>query len=120
MATSKKDMTELEWNLLQNIGALYKELRVESGLTQREAALKVGTSQARVPVLEQGQADVMITTLNRWANVYGYQVEIGLVKLPELNEHRINDDGTIDRFDGTFWVEVEPESTQTISEENAA
>lgn len=83
MATSKKDMTEQEWHLLAQIGELYKELRLEAGLTQREVATALGTSQARVPVLEHGQADVMITTLNRWASVYGHQVQITLVPIED-------------------------------------
>lgn len=76
-------MTEREWEILAGIGELFKELRQEAGLTQREAALALGTSQARVPVLEHGQADVMITTLNRWAGLYGYEVQINLVPIED-------------------------------------
>lgn len=83
MATSKKNMSEEEWQLLANIGAIYKELRLESGLTQRQAADMLNTSQARVPVLEKGQADIMVTTLNRWANLYGHKVEIHLVPIED-------------------------------------
>lgn len=83
MATSRKTMTDEEWNLLAAIGGMYKDLRVESGLTQRQAADKIGTSQARVPVLEKGQADIMVTTLNRWANLYGHEVQISLVPIED-------------------------------------
>ena len=83
MATSTKGMSEEEWDLLAGIGAMYKEMRVESGMTQREAAKEAGTSQARVPVLEQGQADVMVTTLQRWAYIYGYKLEVSVVKIEE-------------------------------------
>lgn len=83
MATSRKTMTEEEWNLLAAIGEMYKELRIESGLTQREAADRLNTSQARVPVLEKGQADIMVTTLNRWANLYGHEVQISLVPIED-------------------------------------
>lgn len=80
MATSTKDMTPEEWQLLANVGALFKELRDENNLTQKEAAKRIGTSQARFPILENGQADVMVTTLHRWATAYGYQLEIAVIK----------------------------------------
>lgn len=83
MATSRKDMTEEEWQLLADIGQMYKDLRLSAGLGQRGAAAILGTSQARVPVLEKGQADVMVTTLNRWAHIYGYVVEINLVPIED-------------------------------------
>lgn len=83
MATSKKNMSFEEWAWLEDIGQMFKELRLKSGMTQRQAANKLGTSQARVPVLEHGQADVMLTTLNRWANLYGHEVQITLVPYEE-------------------------------------
>lgn len=83
MATSKKNMSEEEWQLLENIGEMYKSLRLAAGLQQREAAQALGTSQARIPVLEKGQADVMVTTLSRWASLYGYQVEIKLIPIED-------------------------------------
>lgn len=78
-----RNITEEEWALLQSIGGIFKELRLEHGLTQKAAAQKLGTSQARVPVLEHGQADVMLLTLNRWANLYGHEVQISLVPIED-------------------------------------
>lgn len=83
MATSKKNMTEEEWEMLAGIGAMFKELRDASGLTQKQAASRLNTSQARVPVLEHGQADVMVTTLMRWAGLYGYALEVSLVPIED-------------------------------------
>lgn len=83
MAASSKKMSEDEWALLQNIGELFKEMRTEKSMTQRQAAKTLGTCQARLPVLENGQADVMITTLHRWARLYGYELEIAVIKLEE-------------------------------------
>lgn len=83
MATSKKDMSDQEWRLLEDIGQMFKDLRVESGMTQQQAARALGVSQGRVPVLEHGQADVMITTLNRWASLYGLGVQISLVPIED-------------------------------------
>jgi len=81
MATSKKGMSDEEWELLADIGKIMKQFRLDAGLMQRDAAKLANTSQARVPVLEKGQADVMITTLNRWANVYGYALSVSFVPL---------------------------------------
>lgn len=76
-------MTDEEWQLLANIGQMYKDLRLAAGLTQQQAARMIGTSQARVTPLESGQADIMVTTLNRWANIYGYEVQISLVPIED-------------------------------------
>jgi transcriptional regulator with XRE-family HTH domain len=82
MATSRKNMSDEEWDLLKQIGQKFKEIRLRSNLTQIEAAKQVSMRQARIPVLENGQADVMITTLSRWAKVYGYEINIELVPIP--------------------------------------
>lgn len=88
MATNSKEMSPEEWEMLAGIGALFKEMREEAGLQQREAAKIVGTSQARIPVLEKGQADIMITTLMRHAYAYGYRLEVSVVKdeIPTIEE----------------------------------
>lgn len=86
MATSRKQMTEDEWDFLRQIGEMFKDARVQAGLTQKEAARAVGTSQARFPVLENGQADVMITTLMRWADIYGCRIEVRLIPDEEESE----------------------------------
>lgn len=75
-------MSPDEWDLLKQIGQKFKEIRLRSNLTQIEAAKQVSMRQARIPVLENGQADVMITTLSRWAKVYGYEINIELVPIP--------------------------------------
>lgn len=69
--------------MLANIGAMYHELRQEHEMTQQQAARAVGVSQGRVSVLELGQADVMITTLHRWAHIYGCEVQISLVPIED-------------------------------------
>lgn len=84
--TSTRNITDEEWALLKDLGRMFKELRHEHGLSQKKAAQKLGTSQARLPVLENGQADVMLLTLNRWANLYNHEVQISLVPYPEDEE----------------------------------
>lgn len=83
MAGSKKNMSDGEWNLLGAVGELFKKVRLEANMSQSQAAKAVGMSQARVPVLENGQADIMLVTLNRWANVYGYAVQLLLVPIED-------------------------------------
>jgi transcriptional regulator with XRE-family HTH domain len=41
--------------------------RVESGLSQTEVAARMGTSQSAVARLESGEADVRLSTLERYA-----------------------------------------------------
>ncbi len=43
------------------------EQRVALGLTQTEVAARMGTSQSAVARLESGQADVRVSTLERYA-----------------------------------------------------
>lgn len=104
MATNRKSMTDEEWQLLADIGEMYKNLRLEARLTQRQASDALGTSQARVPVLEHGTADVMVTTLNRWANLYGHKVQITLVPIE-------------DEFDTALREAVEELAAEYVHEE---
>lgn len=86
MPGSRKRITDVERALLRIIGEILKDLREQSGLTQSQAAKSVGMAQSRLPVLENGQADLMLTTLNRWANAYGHCVEISFVPLNPVEE----------------------------------
>lgn len=70
-------------NLLDNIGAGLLTLRINSGLTQREAAKKAESTQARLSDLENGKAGVQVATLQRWADIYGYELEILFVPSEE-------------------------------------
>lgn len=119
MATKNETITEREWALLANIGALFRELREEAGLSQKAAARLLGTSQARFPVLENGQADVMITTLQRHASLYGYDVEVSVVKKPVEGDHRINDDGDVEKFVDGYWEEVQDGDLEEQAVRNA-
>lgn len=66
-----------------NVGSALVQLREASGLTQRQAAKLADSTQARISDLENGKADMFISTLQRWAKVYGYSVEIHLVPIEE-------------------------------------
>lgn len=58
--------------------ALTEELvarRLELGLSQTEVAARMGTSQSAVARLESGQADVRISTLERYAAAVGHLLD---------------------------------------------
>lgn len=58
--------------------ALTEELvtrRLELGLSQTEVAARMGTSQSAVARLESGQADVRLSTLERYAAAVGHLLD---------------------------------------------
>jgi len=58
--------------------ALVKSLvraRERAGLTQAEVARRMGTTQPAVARLERGEADPRLSTIERYAEVVGWQLE---------------------------------------------
>jgi len=49
--------------------------RVTLGLSQTEVAARMGTSQSAVARLESGQADVRLSTLERYADAVGHVLD---------------------------------------------
>lgn len=49
--------------------------RVELGLSQTEVAARMGTSQSAVARLESGQADLRLSTLERYAAAVGHVID---------------------------------------------
>lgn len=60
-------------------GAL-TEGRVSLGLSQTEVAARMGTSQSAVARLESGDADVRLSTLERYADALGQKLEWRLAR----------------------------------------
>ena len=54
--------------------------RAERGLSQREVATRMGTSQAAVARLERGEGNPKLSTLARFALALGHQLEWRLVE----------------------------------------
>jgi predicted transcriptional regulator len=54
--------------------------RVRIGLSQTEVAARMGTSQSAVARLESGDADVRLSTLERYAAAIGYELQWQLRK----------------------------------------
>jgi len=48
--------------------------RLDAGLSQTEVAARMGTSQSAVARLESGEADVRLSTLERYAAAVGRQL----------------------------------------------
>src|SRR5258707_15358350 len=58
----------------QSLTAELATRRVELGLSQTEVAARMGTSQSAVARLETGDADVRVSTLERYAAAIGSQL----------------------------------------------
>jgi transcriptional regulator with XRE-family HTH domain len=56
------------------------ERRQRLGLSQTQVAARMGTSQSAVARLESGDADVRLSTLERYAAALGHQLDITLKK----------------------------------------
>jgi transcriptional regulator with XRE-family HTH domain len=59
--------------------------RKEAGLTQRELALRAGTSQSAIARLERGQASPTLATLERLAAAAGFRVLLEFVPKPPVD-----------------------------------
>ena len=49
--------------------------RTKLGLTQTEVAARMGTSQSAVARIESGDADVRLSTLERYAAALGHEIQ---------------------------------------------
>ncbi|MCU1381051.1 MAG: family transcriptional regulator [Acidimicrobiales bacterium] len=56
------------------------ERRQRLGLSQTQVAARMGTSQSAVARLESGDADIRLSTLERYAAALGHQLEVTLKK----------------------------------------
>src|SRR5437764_190102 len=67
---------------IQDVHRLMQEARERAGLTQRELAARVGTSQPAIAKLEQGTSNPTVDTLARCAAATGFVLRLELVPLP--------------------------------------
>jgi transcriptional regulator with XRE-family HTH domain len=56
--------------------------RAEQGLSQTEVAARMGTSQSAVARMESGDADVRLSTLERYAAALGKRIDWRLATAP--------------------------------------
>ena len=65
-----------EERLRKDISEAFLDMRVEAGWSQREAALYLETPQQNISRLEKGGTDLRMSTLQKFAAAYGYEVQI--------------------------------------------
>ena len=64
--------------LAAEVGERVREAREAAGLSQRELARRMGTSQAAIARLEAGGVGATLTTLQRAASALGMEVRVEL------------------------------------------
>jgi transcriptional regulator with XRE-family HTH domain len=65
-----REMSERRQELASDLVAA----RLKAGLSQTEVAARMGTSQSAVARLESGDADIRLSTLERYATALGRQL----------------------------------------------
>jgi ribosome-binding protein aMBF1 (putative translation factor) len=60
----------------RELGMIILEKRMELGLSQRALAERVGTSQNRIYLMENGETNPTLDTLQRLSDVLGFALEI--------------------------------------------
>lgn len=60
----------------RELGMIVLERRLDLGLSQRELAQRIGTSQNRIYLIENGEANPTLETLQSLATVLGVPLEI--------------------------------------------
>ena len=60
------------------IGALLKQARVASGLTQEEIAEKLHTKKSAISRIENHAEDIRLSTLEKFASVLGRKLEVSI------------------------------------------
>jgi transcriptional regulator with XRE-family HTH domain len=60
----------------REVGMFVLEKRMELGLSQRELAERVGTSQNRIYLIENGETNPTLDTLQKLADILGFDLVI--------------------------------------------
>ena len=61
------------------IGAMIKEMRLESGMTQEELAEKLKTKKSVISRMENHSEDIRLSTLQKVASVFGKRIQIAMM-----------------------------------------
>jgi len=70
-------------DLLDDIAGALRILREGAGMTQKQAAKAGHTTSARISDLENAKCDMFVSTLQKIADGYGYDLEIHFVPREE-------------------------------------
>ena len=60
------------------IGALLRQARKDSGLTQEEIAERLNTKKSAISRIENHAEDIKLSTLEKFASVLGRKIEISI------------------------------------------
>ena len=72
-------------------GAILREARLRTGITQRELARRAGTSQSVVARIEQGRSDPSTATLARLLAAAGFELRAELTPIVVADTHMLDD-----------------------------
>ncbi|MDX8392819.1 MAG: helix-turn-helix transcriptional regulator [Mariprofundaceae bacterium] len=61
------------------IGALLRQARESSGLTQEEIAERLHTKKSAISRIENHSEDIKLSTLEKFASVLGRKIEVSIV-----------------------------------------
>ena len=61
------------------IGALLRQARESSGLTQEEIARRLHTKKSAISRIKNHSEDIKLSTLERFASVLGRKVEVSII-----------------------------------------
>ena len=78
----KDEVFKKEWDKLElryTIKEQFLKLRIKYNLTQKQFAEKVGTTQAVISRIENGNVNIGVDFLERVAKAFGKKVEVRLV-----------------------------------------
>lgn len=69
--------------LRQSVADVFVDMRLDEGWTIKEAARQLGVHFSNLHRVENGGTDLKLSTLQKYAHAYGYQVEVSLVPIEE-------------------------------------
>jgi transcriptional regulator with XRE-family HTH domain len=72
--------------LRNDVANMFVDMRLDEGWTIQGAARKLGVHFSNLHRLENGGTDLKLSTLQKYAHAYGYQVEIALVPIGEEDD----------------------------------
>ena len=62
-----------------DLASVLYHIRQEQGLTQRDAAERAGLKQQAISRLEKAASNIQLSTLQRYLNALGYNIEISVI-----------------------------------------
>lgn len=63
-------------NNAQQIGARLRKLRVESGITAQQMAVKIKVSESTISKIENGRFNFGVNTMGKYAEALGVEIKI--------------------------------------------